>query len=94
MCNIITSFWIAAPAAKSSQLCPTPCDPIDSSPPESSVPEILQARILEGVTISFSTFWIKKWLTFLDFDMENNASIYKLIMYFYTNVNVCTYACV
>ena len=30
-------------------------DPIDGSPPESSVPGILQARILEWVAISFST---------------------------------------
>ena len=31
------------------------CDPIDGSPPGSSVPGILQARILEWVAISFST---------------------------------------
>ena len=37
------------------QLCPTLCDPIDSSPPGSSIPGILQARILEWVAISFST---------------------------------------
>ena len=43
-----------AAAAKSLQSCPTPCDPIDGSPPGSSVPGILQARILEWVTISFS----------------------------------------
>ena len=36
------------------QLCPTLCDPIDSSPPGSPVPGILQARILEWVAISFS----------------------------------------
>ena len=30
------------------------CDPIDGSPPGSSVPGILQARTLEWVTISFS----------------------------------------
>ena len=30
------------------------CDPIDSSPPGSAVPGILQARILEWVAISFS----------------------------------------
>ena len=36
------------------QLCPTLCDPIDSSPPGSPVPGILQARTLEWVTISFS----------------------------------------
>ena len=37
----------AAAAAKSLQSCPTLCDPIDSSPPASPVPGILQARILE-----------------------------------------------
>ena len=41
-------------AAKSLQLCLTLCDPIDSSPLGSSVPGILQARILERVAISFS----------------------------------------
>ena len=44
----------AAAAAKSLQSCPTLCDPIDSSPPGSPVPGILQARILEWVAISFS----------------------------------------
>ena len=44
----------AAAAAKSLQLCLTLCDPIDSSPLGSSVPGILQARILEWVAISFS----------------------------------------
>jgi len=41
-------------AAKSLQLCPTLCDPIDGSPPVSPVLGILQARILEWVAISFS----------------------------------------
>ena len=45
----------AAAAAKSLQSCPTLCDPIDGSPPGSSVPGILQARTLEWVAISFST---------------------------------------
>ena len=36
-----------AAAAKSLQLCPTLCDPIDGSPLGSSVPGIVQARILE-----------------------------------------------
>ena len=40
--------------AKSLQLCLTLCDPMDSSPPGSSVPGILQARIVEWVAISFS----------------------------------------
>ena len=45
----------AAAAAKSLQSCPTLCDSIDGSPLGSSVPGILQARILEWVAISFSS---------------------------------------
>ena len=44
----------AAAAAKSLQSCLTLCDPTDGSPRGSSVPGILQARILEWVSISFS----------------------------------------
>ena len=56
----LTSIKAAATAAaKSLQSCPTLCDPIDSSPPGSSVPRILQARTLEWVAISFSNAW--KW---------------------------------
>ena len=51
------SMWLTFPptaAAKLHQSCPTLCDLIDGSPPGSSVPGILQERILEGVAISFS----------------------------------------
>ena len=44
----------AAAAAALLQSCPTLCDPMDCSPPGSSVPGILQARILEWVAISSS----------------------------------------
>ena len=50
----LTYMQSAAAAAKSFQLCPTLCDPIDGSPPGSPVPGILQARTLEWVAISFS----------------------------------------
>ena len=43
----------AAAAAKSLQSCPTLCNPIDSSPPGSSVHGIFQARILEWVAAYF-----------------------------------------
>ena len=43
------SRLFAAAAAKSLQLCPTRCDPIDGSPPGSPVSGILQARTLEWV---------------------------------------------
>ena len=57
--NIDCVSHSAAAAAKSLQSCPTLCDPIDGSPPGSSVPGILQARTLEWVAISFSNAW--KW---------------------------------
>ena len=42
--------------AKLLQSCPTLCNPMDLSPPGSSVHGILQARILEWVAISFSRY--------------------------------------
>ena len=51
---MIVIHWGTAAAAKLLQLCLTLCDPIDDRPPGSSVPEILQARILERAAISFS----------------------------------------
>ena len=50
----LTAAAAAAAAATSLQLCLTLCNPIDGSPPGSSIPRILQARILEWVAISFS----------------------------------------
>ena len=62
--GIKTTKWPSNPttghaAAKSLQSCPTLCDPMDSSLPDSPVPGILQARTLEWVAISFSNAW--KW---------------------------------
>ena len=48
------NWYTAAATTKSLQSCPTLCDTIDGSPPGSSIPGILQARILEWVAISFS----------------------------------------
>ena len=50
---------LIAAAAKSLQSCPTLCDPINSSPPGSAIPGILQAKTLEWVAIFFSSVW--KW---------------------------------
>ena len=45
-----------AAAAKSLQLCPILCDPIDGLPPGSSIHGIFQARVLEWGAISFSRY--------------------------------------
>ena len=57
--SLSSSALAAAAAAKSLQLCPTLCDPIDGSPPGFPAPGILQARTLDWVAISFSNAW--KW---------------------------------
>ena len=43
------------------QLCPTPCDPVDCSPPGSSVHGVLQARVLEGLAIPFCRGSSQPW---------------------------------
>ena len=58
-CWLSLIYPTATATAKSLQLCPTLCDPIDGSPSDSSIPGILQARTLEWVAISFSSAW--KW---------------------------------
>ena len=57
MWNFHTISLAAAAAAKSLQSCPTPSDPMDCSPPGSSVHGILQARVLEWGAIAFSNFY-------------------------------------
>ena len=54
--SLTLSLWLSCEwlLLLSLQSCPTLCDPIDGSPPGSSVPGILWARILEWVAISFS----------------------------------------
>ena len=48
------AYRVIVAAAKSLESCLTLCDPIDGSPPGSSIPGILQARMLEWVAIAFS----------------------------------------
>ena len=51
--NLAFIMWVCA---KLLQSCPTLYNPMDCSPPGSSVQEILQARILEWIAISFRGF--------------------------------------
>ena len=50
-CGVLTTGWVAGVHAPS---CPTLCNPMDCSPPGSSVHGIFQVRILEWVAVSFS----------------------------------------
>ena len=54
----VTQSISYATAAKSLQLCLTLCNPMDCSPPGSSIHEIFQARVLEWGAITFSAISI------------------------------------
>ena len=58
---LTTGPQAATAAAKSLQSCLTLCDPIDGSPPGSTIPGVLQARTLEWVAISFSYRAVHTW---------------------------------
>ena len=47
-------LWLKVKKVLAAQLCPTLCDPMDYSPPGSSVQGILQARILRWVAMPSS----------------------------------------
>ena len=52
--HIVSLQYMMKVKALVAQSCPTLCDPVDCSPPGSSVHGILQARILEWVAVPFS----------------------------------------
>ena len=52
---LVSAYQVDAAAAKSLQLCPTLCDPMDCSLPGCSIHAIFQARVLEWVATAFST---------------------------------------
>ena len=71
-------------AAKLLQSCPALCDPIDRSPPGSSVPGILQARIVEWVAISFSNACMhsKRFINFISIFKDPTLSLLFFVFYF------------
>ena len=48
------NLWVSVKWRDVAQSCPTLCDPMDCSPPSSSVHGIVQARILESVATPFA----------------------------------------
>ena len=54
-CHFLLQCMKGKSESEVTQSCPTLCDPMDCSPPGSSIHGILQARVLEWVAIAFST---------------------------------------
>ena len=73
-------------AAKSLQLCPTLCDPIDGSPPGSSIHGIFQARVLEWGAIAFSGDNARHHIKSRDITLQKKvclvqAMVFPVVMY-------------
>ena len=77
-----------AAAAKSLQSCPTLCDPMDCSPPSSSVHGIFQARVLEWGAIAFSVTNLDSILKSRDITLSTNVRLVKAMVF-----PVVTYGC-
>ena len=60
------------------QSCPTPSDPMDCSPPGSSINGIFQARVLEWGAIAFSPTFIRE---------EQYALVYSFKCYSYPEIH-------
>ena len=84
------------------QWCPILYDPMDYSPPDSSVHGIFQARILEWVAISFSINYLGRGLihmifvkiylnaTFKAYLMENKINFYVFFIGYYYSFQLPT----
>ena len=79
----------------SCQSCLTLCNPMDCSPPGSSVHGVFQARILEWVAISYSreSFWPRNQTSLLQWQAESlpRHHLGSLITYTYIFIHIHTY---
>ena len=73
-CHFLLQYMKVKSESEVAQLCPTPSDPMECSPPGSSVHGIFQARLLEWGAIAFSDFLSTVIITHhIDFSLKNKA---------------------
>ena len=80
-------YMYACSFAKS---CLTLCNPVECSPPGSSVHEIFQARVLEWVAISSSWIYVYLWLIHVVWQ-EPRQRCKAIILQLKMNLNICMY---
>ena len=56
-CHFLLQCMKVKSESEVAQSCPTLCDPMDCSPPGSSIHRVFQARVLEWGAIAFSEVW-------------------------------------
>ena len=60
-CHFLLQCMKVKSESEVAQSCPTLSDPMDCSPPGSSIHGIFQARVVEWVAIAFSPGWTRKY---------------------------------
>ena len=80
-CHFLLRSMKVKSESEVAQLCPTLCDPMDCSPPGSSIHRILQERVLEWGSIAFSLvnnkdekFIGRRWVVWL---IDERWNIYR-----------------
>ena len=72
-CHFLLQYMKVRSESEVAQSCPTLSDPMDCSPPGSSVHGILQARVLEWAATAFSHHWSYYMLTLNFEDREKGV---------------------
>ena len=70
-CHFLLHHMKVKSESEVSQSCPTLCDPMDCSPPGSSVHGIFQARVLEWGAIAFSKFYVPPCNSYIEAIIPN-----------------------
>ena len=66
-CHFLLQCMKVKSESEVAQLCPTPSDPMDCSPPGSSIHRIFQARVLEWGAIALGLLISKKIFTYKNY---------------------------
>ena len=67
-CHFLLQCMKVKSKSEVAQLCPTPSNPMDCSPPDSSIHAIFQARVLEWGAIAFSqTYYLVTYNLYVQF---------------------------
>ena len=79
-CHFLLQCMKVKSESQVAQSCPTLSDPMDCSPPGSSIHGIFQARVLEWVAIAFSKQLTLMWLFLaLWFYLQANVTVYRTL---------------
>ena len=76
-CHVLLQCMKVKSESEVAQSCLTLCEPMDCSPPGSSIHGIFQARILEWGATAFSTSEGSKWLSEIDTQSNQRENVIK-----------------